>query len=68
MVQIDAWQEYGFDEVAKSYLGRLEPEKGVRRDIDENGDLMVRRMGKTDVERRSSPRLPRLWLDPKAGQ
>jgi hypothetical protein len=67
MVQIDAWQEYGFAAVAKSYLSRLEPEKGVRRDIDDNGDLLVRRMGKAEVERRKL--IPALatptWLDPK---
>ena len=52
MVQIDAWQEFGFEEIAKNYLARLAPEKGVRRDIDDNGDLLVRRMDKPDVERR----------------
>jgi len=67
MVQIDAWQEYGFSAVAKSYLSRLEPEKGLRRDIDDNGDLLVRRVGKAEVERRAL--IPALavpsWLDPK---
>ena len=52
MVHFDAWQEYGFDAIAKSYLSRLEPEKGVRRDIDDNGDLLIHRIGKTEVERR----------------
>ncbi len=67
MVQIDAWQEFGFEEIAKTYLSRLAPEKGVRRDIDDNGDLLVRRMGKPDVERRRwSRRWPsRRWLDPE---
>jgi hypothetical protein len=69
MVTLDAWQEEGFSAVAKNYLARLKPEseKGIRRDIDENGDLLVRRMGKTDPERR--PLLTALakpsWLDPK---
>ena len=66
MVQIDAWQEYGFAAVAKNYIARLEPEKGVRRDIDDNGDLLVRRMGKAEAERR--PLIAALvaptWLDP----
>jgi hypothetical protein len=66
MVQIDAWQEFGFSEVAKNYLSRLEPEQGVRRDLDEAGDLMVRRMGKAEAERRRL--VPALaapsWLDP----
>jgi biotin-(acetyl-CoA carboxylase) ligase len=68
MVAIDAWQENGFGVVARSYLERLPAEKGVRRDIDENGDLLVRRMGKVEVERKKF--LPRLnapaWFDPAA--
>jgi biotin-(acetyl-CoA carboxylase) ligase len=69
MLHIDAWQSHGFGEVAREYLARLKPEKGVRRDIDENGDLLVRRIGKTDVERKKLvPALARpSWLDPKTG-
>jgi len=67
MVAIDGWQEKGFGAVARSYLERVLPEKGVRRDIDENGDLLIRRMGATEVERMKL--LPRLsvpsWFDPK---
>jgi hypothetical protein len=66
MVHVDAWQEFGFPAIAKRYLPRLEPEQGVRRDIDDNGDLLVRRTGKTKVERRSliqALAAPR-WLDP----
>jgi biotin-(acetyl-CoA carboxylase) ligase len=67
MVHVDAWQEFGFSEVAKTYLARLVPETGVRRDIADNGDLMVRRMGKSGAERRKL--VPALaapsWLDPK---
>jgi hypothetical protein len=68
MVMLDAWQEQGFAAVAKSYLQRLAPakEKGIRRDIDENGDLLLRRTGKVEVERRAL--IPALatpsWLDP----
>jgi hypothetical protein len=69
MVQIDAWQEFGFKEVAKSYLGRLEPEKGLRRDIDETGDLLLRRMGKVEVERRKlvEALATPSWFDPQTG-
>jgi hypothetical protein len=69
MVAIDAWQESGFGEVAKSYLARLAPESGVRSDIDDNGDLLVRRLGKVDVERRSLERAlaEPSWLDPVSG-
>ncbi len=69
MLQIDAWQAHGFSEVARRYLSRLAPEKGARRDIDANGDLLVRRMGTTAVERRAL--VPALaapsWLDPETG-
>ncbi len=69
MVAIDAWQEQGFGEVAKNYLARLAPEQGVRRDIDDNGDLLVRRMGKAEAERRSLVRALAApsWLDPTTG-
>jgi biotin-(acetyl-CoA carboxylase) ligase len=67
MVHTDAWQEYGFEAVAKEYVKRLPRDRGLRRDIDENGDLLVRRVGKVDVQRKTL--LPLLttpsWLDPK---
>jgi biotin-(acetyl-CoA carboxylase) ligase len=66
MVAIDSWQESGFGSVASNYLARLPVEQGLRRDIDVNGDLLVRRMGKAGVEREAL--LPRLaepaWRDP----
>lgn len=68
MVALDAWQESGFAAVAKTYLERLPRESGLRRDIDDNGDLLVRRTAKPDVERMAL--LPRLaqpaWYDPIA--
>ena len=67
MVHTDAWTEHGFGVVAKEYLQRLPREKSVWRDIDESGDLLVRRMGKVEVER--SKLKPKLavpsWLDPE---
>lgn len=69
MVAIDAWQEDGFAEIATSYLSRLKPEKGMRRDIGDNGDLLIHRAGKAAVERR--PLMAALaqpaWLDPATG-
>ena len=69
MVVVDTWQQDGFAEVAKSYLSRLSPEEGLRRDIDLNGDLLVRRAGKGEIERRPLP--PAFaqpsWLDPATG-
>src|SRR5450631_41754 len=68
MVALDAWQEHGFGAVARSYQERLPAEKSLRRDIDENGDLLLRRMDKAEVERQKF--LPRLakpaWFDPAA--
>ncbi|MSO67576.1 MAG: hypothetical protein EXR03_01595 [Pseudolabrys sp.] len=66
MVAIDSWQERGFGAVAKDYLARLPIEKGIRRDIGDNGDLLIRRMGKVEVDHK--PLLARFatpaWLDP----
>jgi len=70
MVAVDAWQQDGFADVAGSYLSRLAREQGVRREIDGNGDLLLRRVGGAEVERRSL--LPALaapsWLDPQTGE
>jgi hypothetical protein len=66
MAALDSWQEGGFDAVAKIYLERLPRERGLSRAIDENGDLMIRRMGKVDIERKKF--VPLLaapsWYDP----
>src|SRR5262249_17347659 len=73
MVAFDTWQESGFGEIAKNYLGRLSPENGVRRDIDDNGDLLVRPvsagLGKVEVERRKlvTALAAPAWLDPDTG-
>jgi hypothetical protein len=71
MVAIDTWQEKGFGEVAKSYLAGLAPQSGVRRELDGNGDLLVRRSvaGGGSVERQSLVRAlaQPSWLDPATG-
>jgi hypothetical protein len=81
MVAIDTWQESGFGEVGKNYLARLAPPPspspasgggkggGIRREIDENGDLLVRRMGAAEPERRSlvEALATPSWLDPATG-
>ena len=68
MTVLDAWNEKGFATVQKSYLQWMPTEQGVRRDIDENGDLLARRTGKVDPERRRL--IPKLaetaWFDPQA--
>jgi len=67
MVALEAWQEQGFGAVAKSYLAYLAREPGLRRDIAENGDLLIHRSEKREQERR--PLLPLLstpsWFDPE---
>jgi biotin-(acetyl-CoA carboxylase) ligase len=66
MVALDVWQEKGFGAVAKNYIEYLPREKGLHREIDENGDLLVRRVASSDVECHAL--LPRLaapgWFDP----
>jgi len=69
MATLDTWQEQGFAEVAKSYLARLPPASGLRRDIAEDGDLLVRRTGVKQRERLSLVEALRQpsWLDPATG-
>jgi biotin-(acetyl-CoA carboxylase) ligase len=69
MVAIDTWQQDGFAEVAKNYLSRLAPERGMRRELDDNGDLLMRCVDKSAVDRRWLLRdleTPS-WLDPTTG-
>jgi hypothetical protein len=69
MAAIDAWEQDGFGTVMKEYLARLSPEKGARRDIGENGDLIVRWAASNQMERRAL--VPALqapsWYDAKRG-
>ncbi len=69
MVRTDTWQEDGFGEIAKDYLMQLPPEKGGRRNIEENGDLVVRWVASSQVDRRAL--VPALlkpsWYDPERG-
>jgi biotin-(acetyl-CoA carboxylase) ligase len=67
MLATDTWQERGFSAIAHDYLARLPHERRTRRDIDQNGDLLIRHAGSREPERRKL--LPTLkmpsWLDPK---
>ncbi len=69
MVLTDAWQEAGFSSVAESYLSRIAAQSGVERSIDRAGDLLVRRAGEHEIDKRRL--LPALavpsWLDPQTG-
>jgi biotin-(acetyl-CoA carboxylase) ligase len=71
MVATDAWQEKGFGEIAKNYLARLaSAAAGVRRELAENGDLLLRRMTVAEPERQALvqalSQVPS-WLDPETG-
>ncbi|HEY3641044.1 MAG TPA: biotin/lipoate--protein ligase family protein [Xanthobacteraceae bacterium] len=69
MATVDDCRETGFGAVAKRYLARLAPARGLRRDIDENGDLLLRPLGGGKVGRRSfiaALAVPS-WLDPETG-
>lgn len=69
MKAIDCWQQDGFPEAAKGYMVRLAPEQGARREIDDNGDLLLRRAGAPRIERRALLRAlaQPSWLDPETG-
>lgn len=70
MIYVDLWQAEGFSPVGRHFLDRLTAERGVRRTLDGNGDLLVRKLAANEqVERRellatlSKPQ----WLDPETG-
>jgi biotin-(acetyl-CoA carboxylase) ligase len=69
MAAIDTWQNVGFDAVERRYLSLLAVERGARRSIDDNGDLLLRRVGKPAPERRSlvAALAAPSWLDPATG-
>jgi len=70
MATFDTWREAGFGAIAKDYLARLVPEKGLRREIGENGDLTMRRVGTcNNIERRDFVQALAVpsWLDPVTG-
>ncbi len=67
LATVDRWQESNFAAVARDYLARLVPEGGARRDIDDNGDLLVRRVGKVERRRLVPALAVPTWLDPETG-
>ena len=69
MRALDVWQTDGFDGIAREFLSRLARERNTSRAIEDNGDLLVRRIGIDRTDRRNLRRsllLPS-WLDPKLG-
>jgi biotin-(acetyl-CoA carboxylase) ligase len=69
MVAVDTWQEQGFGAIARQYLAKLPTQSGLRREIEENGDLLVRRTGKGQTERQRlvTALAAPSWLDPTTG-
>lgn len=69
MLTVDAWQVDGFDGVAREFLVRLSREEQVSRLIDENGDLVLHRIGTDKPERRELVKALAApsWFDPKLG-
>ncbi len=64
MAVVDAWRERGFEAVAKSYFEYVPREEGLRRDIGETGDLVLRRAAAVESEM-LQPRLTAPgWYDP----
>lgn len=68
MAAIDHWREAGFAPIAKEYLSKVRPERGTPREIDRNGDLKIRRVGKPIERRKLVPALSTSsWRDPTTG-
>jgi biotin-(acetyl-CoA carboxylase) ligase len=68
MTALDRWQERGFAAIAIDYASKLKRESGLRREIDEQGDLRILRGGKLVERRRLLPALKNpSWLDPATG-
>lgn len=71
LLQVDRWQSQGFKPVGEQFLARLPEEKGVRRGIDANGDLLIRRLKPSAAVERQ-PLLPALaspqWRDAETGE
>ncbi len=65
----DLWQCEGFDAVAREFLNRMPHLADTGRRLADNGDLLLRRTGDGEIERRAL--LPTLrvpsWLDPQTG-
>lgn len=71
MVYLDQWNEKGFVPVGQHYLARVPEQKGVKRGIDGNGDLLLRKLAdpknptrQSLVDALAKPQ----WLDPQTGE
>jgi hypothetical protein len=61
---MDRWRETGFASIAKAYLARVATDDKTLREIDGNGDLLIRAPGKPDETRSLAAALRKpFWLD-----
>jgi biotin-(acetyl-CoA carboxylase) ligase len=69
MLALDAWQTDGFDSIAREFLSRLAREGQTTRVIADNGDVLVRRSGTDQTQRRDlrDGLLSPSWFDPELG-
>lgn len=64
MAAMDRWRETGFASIAKAYLARVATDGETVREIDGNGDLLIRAPGKPDETRSLAAALRKpFWLD-----
>lgn len=70
LVYLDQWQEKGFVPVGQTYLALIPEQRGVKRGLDGNGDLLIRTLAdpknpvrQSLVEALATPQ----WLDPQTG-
>jgi biotin-(acetyl-CoA carboxylase) ligase len=67
MMTIDRWREGGSSMIAKDYISKLHSRSGVQ--MQQNGDLIVRRVGKPAEHQALWPSLEKpTWLDPKTAE
>jgi Biotin/lipoate A/B protein ligase family len=68
MREIDHWRDSGFIAIANNYVSHLEREVGVHHEIGENGELLVRRVGRPVEYHWLGAKLAApSWLDPCTG-
>ena len=66
---IDRWRDDGFAAIAGEYFSCLAPENGAQRDIGDDGDLLVRRVGRRAERHGLRQRLAKpSWLGSHEGE
>jgi hypothetical protein len=69
MLSVDRWLVDGFESVGREYLGRVARERQMLLRIDDNGDLLLRRIGTEQAERHELMKAlgGPSWLDARRG-